>query len=139
VDEDLTLSDCEKPRYLLPEGCKDLNDVIRLQERAAAAAKAPDKHVSMPMEYVISTLAELSGALEKHASAPSNELPLCVTIPDPVTVGDLAGLLHLKPYKLISALIEFNVFASLKSEVTFETASMVCAHLGVAVKKADEA
>ena len=117
MDQDLTLSDSEKPRYLLPEGCKDLNDVVRLQERAAA----------------------LSEVEERPGSPPSDELPFCITIPDSLAVGDLAGLLHLKPYKLISALIEFQVFASLKSEVTFETASMVCAHLGVAVKKVEEA
>jgi len=117
VDQDLTLADSEKPRYLLPEGCKDLNDVVLLQERAFA----------------------LSEVEEMPASPPSHEVPFCITIPESVAVGDLAGLLHLKPYKLISALIEFQVFASLKSEVTFETASMVCAHLGVAVKRAAEA
>ena len=117
VDEELMLSDCEKSRYLLPEGCMDLNDVIALEERASALARVE----------------------ERPASPPSNEMPFCITIPDSVAVGDLAGLLHLKPYKLISALIQFHVFASVKSEVTYETASMVCAYLGVAVKKADEA
>ena len=116
MDEDLCLSGCEKPRYLLPEGCLDLNDVIRLQEKAATVSRLE----------------------ERPASSPSNDLPFCITIPDPVAVGDLAGLLHMKPYKLISALIQFHVFASVKSEITFETASMVCAYLGVAVKKADE-
>jgi hypothetical protein len=48
VDEDLTLSDSEKPRYLLPEGCQDLNDVIRLQEGAAGALNALKKHSSVP-------------------------------------------------------------------------------------------
>ena len=111
------LSDDEKPRYLLPAGCKDLNDVIRLQERASA----------------------LSGVEEKHGSPPSNELPFCVTIPSCLAVEDLAGLLYMKPYKLISALIQFHVFASVKSEISYATASMVCAYLHVAVKKADEA
>lgn len=153
VDEDLPPSECEKPRYLLPEGCKDLNDVIRLKERAAAIQKqrtaifdalekyastdALEKYASMATEHSTSILAQLSGALEKHFSAPSNELPLCITIPDPVSVGDLAGMLHLKPYQLISLLIKYKIFVNPQAEITFEIASKICTCLGVEVKKAD--
>lgn len=113
VDEDLTLSDCEKPRYLLPEGCKDLNDVIRLREQGAGSETA----------------------LKKNAS--ESALPVCLTISDFVTVGALAYLLQVKPYRLICALIKFKTFARATSVISFATAAKVCAYYGVAVHKAE--
>lgn len=113
VDEDLMLSDSEKPRYLLPEGCQDLNDVIRLQE---------------------------SGSARKNdGSVPASEsaLPVCLTISDFVTVGALAHLLQVKPYRLICALIKFKTFACATSVISFATAAKVCAYYGVAVHKAE--
>lgn len=113
VDEDLTLSDSEKPRYLLPEGCQDLNDVIRLQEQGAGGGAELTTHASV--------------------SAP----PVCITISDFVTVGALAHLLQVKPYRLICALIKFKTFACATSIISFATAAKVCAYYGVAVHKAE--
>lgn len=107
VDEDLMLSDSEKPRYLLPEGCKDLNDVIRWQQKPASVTAA------------------------------ESMLPVCVTISDFVTVGALAHLLQVKPYRLICALIKFKKFACATSIISFATAAKVCAYYGVAVHKAE--
>jgi hypothetical protein len=59
VDEDLVFSESEKPRYLLPEGCKDLYDVIRRQEEADARQK---RLISSPPQNRKS----LSPPLSKH-------------------------------------------------------------------------
>ena len=143
VDDDLVFSESEKPRYLLPEGCKDLNDVIRQQEEDAALQKqkaavfeALEKYASMA-KAPQKKYQDLSDTLKKHWHETSKELPLHVTIPDPVTVGELADMLHLKAFKVISALVNFHVFASPGSTLPFATASQVCAHFGVAVQKAD--
>ncbi|MCF7788301.1 MAG: hypothetical protein K9N47_19415 [Prosthecobacter sp.] len=111
MDEDLTLSDSEKPRYLLPEGCRDLYDVIRLEEREAEMQKQR---------------AALSEALTKQD---------CLTIPDPVKLTDLAAMLLLKPYQLISVLIKLNIFTNPQAEISFEIASKICARLGVETKR----
>lgn len=144
MDDDLVFPESDKPRYLLPEGCKDLYDVIRRQEEDAALQKqkaaisaALEKYASMATKHSPSSLVQLSDALKKHWKETSKELPLRVTIPDPVTVGELADMLHLKTYKVISALVKFQVFASTGSLLPFATASQVCAHFGVAVKKTD--
>jgi hypothetical protein len=144
VDEDLTLSDSEKPRYLLPEGCKDLYDVIRRQEEDAALQKQKAA-ISAVLEKLASMATkspkiyeDLSDALKKHFKETSKELPLYVTLPDSVTVGELADMLHLKAFKLISVLVKFQIFASADSTLTFATASKVCAKLGVAVQKAGD-
>ena len=143
VDDDLTLSESEKPRYLLPEGCKDLYDVIRRQEedaavraqRAVIISAGLEKHKSTAAASSPGSMAHLSGALEKHFGTSSKERPLCVAIPDTVTVGDLADMLHVKTFKVISALIKFHIFASSDSTLPFPTASQVCAHFGVVVVK----
>ena len=135
-------SENERPRYLLPEGCKDLYDVIRRQEeeaafkkqRAAIRSSALEKSASKAMEDPMSILAQLSGAWEKHSGVSAKELPQCISIPKPVTVGELAGLLFMQPFKIISLLIKFKIFASKDSEISFETASKICAYFGVAVK-----
>ena len=143
VDDDLAFSESEKPRYLLPEGCKDLYDVIRqheedaaLQKQKAAVFVVLEKYTSMATgphdKYQ-----NLSGTLKKHWCETSKELPLHVTIPDSVTVGELADMLHLTAFKVISVLVNFHVFATPGSSLPFATASQVCAHFGVAVQKAE--
>ncbi len=118
VDEDPLFLESDKPRYLLPEGCKDLNDVICLQEHAAANGSALKKDAATP-------------ALEP---AP----PVCITISGLVTVGALAHLLQVKPYRLICTLIKFKTFACATSVISFATASKVCAYYGAAVHKAED-
>ncbi len=65
-------------------------------------------------------------------------MPDSVLLPDSLTVGDLAALLHLKNYKLISILIQMQTFASASSEIGFPLACAVCRHLGVEVKRMGE-
>jgi len=54
-----------------------------------------------------------------------------VTIPEAITVRNLAVALGLKPFEVIGFLLEFNVFASVGMLVRFHLASALCAHLGV--------
>jgi hypothetical protein len=67
---------------LLPEGCKDLVDVLRLEQEQIAAEQDP------------------SDELSPEAVAPP-QFPTTVSITDPVTVRDLAVALHVKPYFVI--------------------------------------
>ncbi|MEP6667991.1 MAG: hypothetical protein ABJF10_02495 [Chthoniobacter sp.] len=86
----------EKPRFLLPDGCKDLIDVLRQREKQ----------------------------------------PPSVTIPDPITVRELAATLHLKPFQLIGSLMELNVFATINAPLQFGVAAKLCARYGVVAVKA---
>lgn len=117
MNEDPGLLDFEKPRFLLPEGCKDLIDAIRLQELNAALAAAMTRQSPTPAQH---------------------GLPVCVTISEFVRVDELAAMLLLKPFDLIEVLIEFHIFASTTCEISFDTAAKVCAHFGVAVHKAED-
>ncbi len=108
----------EKPRFLLPEGCKDLIDVLRLElEDAATPWQSPPAAVS-------------------SSATASKERPKMVVLPDPVSVRDLAMALRLKPFQVIGFLLEFNVFATINGSIKFPIARIVCARYGVLAKRA---
>ncbi len=120
MDEDTPHQEHEKPRFLLlPDGCKDLIDALRLQQKQGEASELADPDVSL------------------SAAEPPQELPSSVTLPDPVSIRDLASALHLKPYKVVCSLIRLKIFASLNAKLDFNTASTVCSHYGVAATKVE--
>lgn len=106
----------EKPRYLLPEGCKDIIDALRLQQRGS-----PSEH----------SLEECAPAL----GADSEPRPPDITLTDPVRVADLASALRIKPHLVIGALMHFNVFATLQTQIQFSTARELCRLYGVAAHR----
>lgn len=70
----------EKPRYLLPDGCKDLYDVIRLQlTQGQKSERDPSFGAWQLPKY--------------PQGSPSH-----VNLPDPVTVRALAEAIHLAPH-----------------------------------------
>jgi len=106
----------EKQRFLLPDGCKDLYDVIRMQ--------------STPLEF----------SVPDYLSAQTNVLvgfPKNVTLPDPVTVRQLAEAIHIMPYFIIGALMECNVFASVNTSIALSSAQQLCALYGVDATRAE--
>ena len=118
MEEDTPQHEHERPRFLLlPDGCKDLIDALRLPQKQGDASGLADPHISF------------------SAAEPPQELPSSVTLPDPVSIRDLASALHLKPYKVVCSLIRLKIFASLNAELDFNTASTVCSYYGVAATK----
>jgi hypothetical protein len=115
MDEDMPQQEPEKPRFQLPDGCKELIDELRLQQQTAEAESSQGSSSSSP-------------------DSPQ-PLPTSVALPDPVAVRDLASALHLKPFEVIGLLMQFNVFSSLNTQLDFDTASALCTHYGVAATK----
>ncbi len=123
MEDNARESASEKPRYLLPDGCKDLIDLLRLQQRQATDAGITK--IPFPDFFGLATPIP-KVPLGSHAS---------VAIPDPIALHDLAEALHLKPFQLIGALMEFNMFATINTELDFATASALCSHFGVTAIK----
>ncbi len=115
VDEDMPQPEPEKPRFLLPDGCKDLLDALRLRQQADEAESSQDTP-STPTDL-------------------PQPLPASVALSDPVVVRDLASALHLKPFEVIGSLMQFNVFSSPNTQLSFETAAALCSHYGVTATK----
>ena len=61
--------------------------------------------------------------------------PKSVSVPDPISVGDLAVALHMKPFILVAALMDLNIFASLSTALDFDTVSTFCSRHGVVAHK----
>ena len=117
MDEDTPQQGPEKPRFLLPDGCKDLIDALRLQQQQSAGAELSQHDNSTPPD-----------------SAPQ-PFPASVALPDPVIVRDLASVLHLKPFQVVGSLMLLNVLATLNTALDFNTASALCSHYGVSATK----
>jgi hypothetical protein len=107
-----------KPDYpkrgnLLPEGCKDLIDVIRLEEKSKLAAK-------------------------EFASRASSNLPAIIgeiVVPEHTTVSQLASLLNLKPFQLVSELMQLGIFAQVHQELTFTAIARITRKYGYTAKQ----
>src|SRR5579862_4409722 len=121
MDEDTPQPEPEKPRFLLPDGCKDLIDALRLRQQHTSEG---DLEIDFP-----------GPSVSAPPTPPPLGFPANVTIPDPVTVGDLASALHLKPFQLIHSLMQFNIFAAPGTQLEFNTASVICAQHGVTAHK----
>jgi hypothetical protein len=80
----------EEPRYLLPEGAKNLSDAF---------------------------------------------LPASISVPDPVSVRDLAVALRMKPQFVLAGLVRLNILGSLSTSLDFATVSALCSRYGVVAHK----
>lgn len=110
--------DYSKRDYLLPAGCKDLIDVLRLQEKREAKLQA--------------WLPESSDQLAPWILPPvKGELQLS----DPIMVEQLAAQLHQKPFKVIAELMQLGVFATAKQAITFEAAAKLLLKYGYRAKR----
>lgn len=112
MEEEPSEPDLQKPRYLLPEGCSDLNDVIRREEESAAKAG------------------------QKTPLAEEEKRPALIAISEPIQAGDLAQQLGVKSYQVVSALIALKIFGTQDTWLNFDTAAAVGAKFGVSVIKA---
>ena len=114
--------------YLLPEGCKDLVDLLNLQLKQ-----------QLPKPYF---LPKLPKPFPNPQAKPINwkkppppPLPREITIASQISVSDLAILLGHKPFHIIADLMELGVFANVMHLLSFETASQIATKYGFTLKK----
>jgi hypothetical protein len=62
-------------------------------------------------------------------------LPKSISVPDPVSVYDLAAALRMKPHLVVAGLMHLNTFASLTTPIDFTTVSALCSRYGVVAHK----
>jgi hypothetical protein len=133
--------DYNKRNYLLPPGCKDLIDLLRLEEQ-----KKQRPSIQLPYLQSGDMFAgneeifgpwKLKKPKEPEPSPPAKERPVRqVTIPDEVFVLELAKIAGQKPFKIIADLMEIGIFANMKQKVRFEAAAHVLKKYGIVAKKA---
>jgi translation initiation factor IF-2 len=108
--------DYSKRDYLLPEGCKDLIDVQKLeaQKKALEQERTPKPPVPRPLPPIVGE----------------------VVIPAQTTVLQLASILTQKPFQIIADLMEIGVFATVNQELDFDTIAKVTRRHGYTAKNA---
>jgi hypothetical protein len=110
--------------YLLPEGCKDLIDVLNMKEQQKFALSSLPTHFVPPKP-----------APSKPAVLPAIKGELIIRAP--TSVKDLAEQLGQMPFKIIADLMALGVFASVSQVLPFETVSIIARQYGFLAKKAD--
>lgn len=141
--------DYNKRSYLLPPGCKDLIDLLKLEEQK----KQPS--IELPMlqglpglqggELFIAGTQQILGAWKlkkKKSKEPAidpigaQEVTREVAILESIVVKELANIAGQKPFKIIADLMEIGIFANIMQKVGFEAASRVLKKYGILAKKA---
>lgn len=105
-----------KRGYLLPPGCKDLSDALKLKQQQ--------------VQSLLHHLPELSGG---HDTAPKPWKPATplppikgqIFIPPHTTVRKLAALLEKRPFQIIGDLMQLGMFATVDFLLDFKTISRV--------------
>jgi hypothetical protein len=139
--------DYNKRSYLLPPGCKDLIDLLRLEEhkKRISTQLPPLPGVSglLKGETFIASTQEILGPWKlkkKKSKQPDESLSLPsigeVVIPDEILVRELARIAGQKPFKIIADLMEIGIFANVTQKIGFEGASRVLKKYGILAKKA---
>ena len=108
--------------YLLPKGCKDLNDALKLKQ----------KQVESLLPYVPGSPATPSDSTFKpwKLAPPLPPIKGEIVIPPYTTVKKLAALLGHKPYEIIGDLMEIGTFATTEFLLDFKTISRIARKYG---------
>lgn len=130
--------DYNKRSYLLPPGCKDLIDLLRLEEqKKRASIQLPFSKGEIFAAGSAEALSPWKLKKKKDSQDPPTILPLReVIIPAEILVRELADIAGQKPYKIIADLMEIGIFASVKQAVQFDAASRILKKYGITAKRA---
>jgi hypothetical protein len=101
-----------KRSYLLPEGCKDLIDVLK--PKVQHKQELPSRKAPAPLPPIIGEM-----TVEEH-----------------MTVSELAGVLKQKPFLIVADLMENGVFATVHQRIDFDVIAQVVRRYGYTAKKA---
>ena len=114
--------------YLLPEGCKDLIDVLNLhlKEQSLNPYFLPKLPQQFPQPLYLKPT-------KKKTTPPP--LKSEITIPSQISVSELGTLLGQKSFKIIADLMELGTFVGANHLLDFETASKIATKYGFTLKK----
>jgi len=109
--------------YLLPEGSKDLIDVIRLAPQSNIFVKLP----SIPSK----PQSAISVKPASEAPAPKGD----IFVSDNTTVKELAALLGQKAFRIIADAMEMGIFANVTQSLGFKAISQIAEKYGCTAKR----
>src|ERR1043165_324513 len=103
--------DYSKRDYLLPDGCKDLIDVLKLETIPFSTGP-----VGQPLGPMI---------------PPKGD----ILVSDDTILGDFAAMLGEKPFKIIADAMQLGVFVNVKMRLPFEIMVQIAHNYGFKIRK----
>lgn len=131
--------DYNKRNYLLPPGCKDLIDLLKLEEHKPPVLSESPEDLSPEMAQFFTPWKLPS---KEKTAKPAQADPAGsgsfreVEIPPSISVRALAELVGKKPFQIIADLMEVGMFATVNEMVSFEAAGAVLKRYGLIAKPA---
>lgn len=125
-----------KRGFLLPKGCKDLIDVLKLrpQQRAEPHPIVPPEELNLKPQVA---KFEPPQPPPKQLSVPLPPIVGEIVVPWQTTVSKLAAILGQKPLQIIADVLQLGFFVSAKDLLTYEIVSCVARKYGfIAIRTA---
>ncbi len=118
----------ERYEKIAPQGGKNKDNYSKKQKITQKSQQRKNQHLSSKRETEAEKLQRL--ALER-----ARKQQLKITIPEEITVSDLAYKLKVTATEVIKKLMGLGIFASINEVIDFDTASLVAEELGAKVEK----
>jgi hypothetical protein len=119
-----------KRGYLLPDGCKDLGDVLKVKGQKPLPWRSVKPSPEMLKKW---------DALKTFlASATKVPVQGVLMISKRTSITQLAVMLNLKPLQIVEELSKLGFSLSPNNEVSFETAALIVRNHGFLAKRTDD-
>ena len=133
--------DYNKRNYLLPPGCKDLIDLLKLEQQKPSIPPELGEELSPEMAEFFTPWKLPSKHKKAKPAAAETGTPAAgsfreVELQEPIAVSSLAELVGQKPYHIIADFMALGIFTTVHSIVQFEAAATVLKKYGLIAKKA---
>jgi translation initiation factor IF-2 len=97
------------------------------------APKAPAPVIETPVTPVSTAPTTTTATAPNESTAPADEK--IIHLKPPFTVKDLAAAMGIKPFQVISDLMEMNIFASINQTIEADVAAKVCTKHGLTFER----
>jgi len=131
--------DYNKRNYLLPPGCKDLIDLMKLEEHRPIIPEGAEDLSPEMVQFLTPWKLPSKEKKAKPAQAdPASGSFREVKIPQSIAVSKLAELVGQKPFQIIAEFMGLGIFTTAHALVSFEAAAMLLKKYGLIAKRAED-
>ena len=107
----------------------------RLSDRSSNKQKIKQKSQQYRKQGMRSSKKETEAERLKRIALERSKKTITIKVPDEITVGDLAALLHMTSAEVIKKLFVLGVMATVNQVIDYDTAEIVATELGAKVEK----
>ncbi|MGN0467531.1 MAG: translation initiation factor IF-2 [Acutalibacteraceae bacterium] len=117
------------------EHYEEIAPTDRRADRSSNKQKIKQKSQQYRKQGMRSSKRETEAERLKRIAAERAKKTITISVPEEITVGDLAALLHMTSAEVIKKLFSLGVMATVNQVIDYETAEIVATELGAKVEK----